>query len=370
MGREIFSRIDYHRTRTARGIDKDTHVTRVAEQEARRTGKLRPSVDPSVDRIRRSLMRFEPLDDGTFRVTVGCPMTIETITDTTGSMGDNVDIAMKNLPETYGYVAEMLKGYDPHLALGIFGDVVDDFVLQRPQFEMTAQKLVDYLKDMVPEHGGGDSPEDPHYGLFAAAYLTSAYVNHIGLKTYHFLVTDATAHERFSYDTFVRIFGSGFLDSVHENGFENLTKESLSYLTIPEVVRDLKQRAHAFALIVGGSGHTRSFWEKIYGEDNVIMMGSTEYLPQVQAAIVGLTEGTLEFRDVASYLRQHQIVPRSVAEALATELGKINLKAQAVLRHKIEQSGHRIPRAGDIFESKTDLWPVNVILGKNEDEDW
>lgn len=366
MGRVTFSRIDYHRTRESEGIKSDERVTRAAEQEAHSTGKLRPSVDPSVDRIRRSLMRFEPLDDGTFRVSVGCPMAIEAITDTTGSMGNNVDIAMEHLPDTYDLVAEMLPGYDPQLSLGIFGDVTDKFVLQRPQFEMTAAKLVNYLKDMVPERAGGDSAEDPQYGLLAAAYLTSAYVNRIGLKSYHFLVTDATAHERFSLDTCERIFGTHFWSSIHENGFENIQELSLPYLTIPEVVRDLKQHAHAFVLVLGGSEHSyvNRFWEKSYGSNCVISIQSTEYLPQVMAAIIGLTEGTLGFVAVEPYFRTHNIGAQ-VASDLAGQLSKIDIKAQAVLRHKIEQSGHAIPRAGDIFAQKTDLWPINNATGED-----
>ena len=358
MGRDLFTRTSYEAARVAHKVTKTSHVTREAEQKAHSTGKLNPAVDPAVDMIRRSLMRFEPKDDGTFEVTIGCPIPIESTCDTTGSMGDNVDIAMKNFPDLYELAAEFLPGYDPQFALGIFGDVCDRFVFQRPQFEMTPDAIVNYLKNMVPEHAGGDAPEDPHYGLFAAAYLTSTYANRIGLKGYHFLITDATAHSRFSYDTFVRIFGDKFLEKVHENGFENISKESISSLSIHEVVLDLLKRSHAYMIHIGSSWGSSNFWEQIYGAERVVMIPSTEYLPVVEAAIIGLTEGTLDVGDLKEYLKKH-IQPVKVVNRLATELEKIDLRAQEALRYKIISNGHQIPKAGDIFRSKTDLWPIS-----------
>ena len=156
MGREVFSRSSYSEAKRDFGITRDHGVTARAEQQAMKTGKLLESVDPAAGgAIRRSLMRFDknPGGDG-WIVTVGVPMPIESDVDTTGSMGGNVDTFMKNLPDTYELSAEVLDGYDPQLALGIFGDVSDNFIFQRPQFEMTAKAIVGYLKDM---YGKGKS---------------------------------------------------------------------------------------------------------------------------------------------------------------------------------------------------------------------
>lgn len=361
MGGPRFSRSDFEKSKITFGITRDTDVTEAAERQVRVTGKLRPSVDPSQDVVRRSLMRFDPTADGHWIVTVGVPMPVESEVDTTGSMGNNVDIAMRNLPDTYELAAEMLPGYDPQLALGIFDDEVDQFILQRPQFEMTAEKIVGYLKDMAPGRDGGDAAEDPQYGLFAAAYLSDAYINRIGLKGYHFCISDATAHDRFSMENLVRVFGADVLERANENIKQHysenrrITPAMIPGLTIKAVVQDLLKLSHAFFIQVKSYGIVRSFWENIYGRDRVITIKTTDYLPQVQAAIIGLTEGTLTLSDTGSWLRQHD-VPDYTIQDLVDQLARIPLGAQANLRAKLE---HPLPKAGDIFAQKTDLWPMS-----------
>ena len=200
MGHETFSVESYRTARRAYGVTHDEGVTRKAEQRARDTGRLSEIVDPAINPVRFSKIRLNP-HQKKWIATLGCPMDIEVSCDTTGSMGGEVDTEMMVLPDLYKAVAEVLPGYDPQLCLGIFGDVCDDFVLCRPQFEMEAPKIVNYLKEMAPQRGGGDTPEDPQYAMFARAYLTDAYTDHIGLKGYHFVVTDAACHERLERGT-------------------------------------------------------------------------------------------------------------------------------------------------------------------------
>jgi len=361
MGRETFSRSSYSETRRSLGITHDVKVTAKAERQAQETGKLAPTVDPAHDVIRRSLMRFDKSPSGGWIVTVGVPIPLESEVDTTGSMGNNVDISMKNLPDTYELAAEMLPGCDPQLAMGIFGDVLDRFVFQRPQFEMTAKAIVGYLKDMVPEREGHDLPEDPQYGLFAAAYLTNAYINRIGLKGYHFCVSDATAHNYFDMRNLRRVFGDDVLTHVNANVTEcygqnkHFTEARIESLKIGDVAKDLLTLSHAFFLQVESDEYVSSFWREIYGAERVIVIPTTRHLPQVQAAIVGLTEGTLSINDTAGWLRQHKVGERMAGE-LTDQLAKIPLGAQEILRAKLERP---LPKAGDIFKSKTDLWPTD-----------
>ncbi len=361
MGGPRFSRSDFEESKITFGITSDTGVTEEAERQARVTGKLRSSVDPSQDVVRRSLMRFDPTADGNWIVTVGVPMPVESEVDTTSSMGDNVDIAMRNLPDTYELTAEMLPGYDPQLAMGIFDDEVDRFIFQRSQFEMTAKRIVGALKDMVPGRWGGDVAEDPQYGLFAAAYLTDAYINRIGLKGYHFCISDAPAHDRFSMKNLVRVFGADVLERANENIKQHygenkrITAAMIPGLTIKAVVQDLLKLSHAFFIQVENRSTVRNFWKDIYGRDRVITIETTDYLPQVQAAVIGLTEGTLMLSDTGSWLRQHG-VPDHMIQNLVDQLAKIPLGAQANLRAQLE---HPLPKAGDIFAQKTDLWPIS-----------
>jgi len=340
MGDGLFSKTDYEASRRDYGITGDVGVTRKAEQRARRSGKLNEIVDPAVEPIRRSMIRLNP-HRKQWIVTVGCPMDIEVNCDTTGSMGGEVDTEMAVLPELYGDVAEVLPGYDPQLCLGIFGDICDRFALCRPQFEMEAAKIVNYLKEMVPIRDGGDPPEDPQYAMFARAYLTDAYTNRIGLKGYHFVVTDATCHCVLDREDINRIFGEGI--------FDNELKDMRKIPTLEEMIQDLKKKTHQFILLVDPYSSTTKFWQELCGENSVISMGSTRQLPEVISAIIGLTEGTLDLGDLDEHLGSY------CSSGLVQQLSQIEIGAQAKLRHQLP---HPVPQKGDIFASKGDIWPL------------
>ena len=380
MGHEIFSSYDYTEHMSSLGIfydsdeerrsgRKKTDVTSAARQKVRETGKLDPAVDPAIDTIRRSLIRFEATEDKKWRVSVGCPMDIESSLDSTGSMGDNVDKAIAVLPDTYKLASEMLPGYDVQIACGIFGDVVDDFVLNRPQFEMTAEKIVDYLTKMHPEGAGGDTPEDPQYAMFASAYFTAAYTNRIGLKGYFFLITDTNMHGRISKDALKRIFGNDFLDKLHENGYEGDEVPDLS-----DVVAKLKATKHAFIIVVGDDWQEYNYWAKRFGAKHVIRVPDTTRLPEIEAAIIGLTEGTLEPIDLESWLKNHQ-VDSFYIDCCLSDLRQVPYGEQRRLE---KASEYKIPKLGDIFEKKTDLQPCghedassdSSSAPKEEDGSW
>lgn len=353
MGRETLSRHTYE-SATRLHAPSPTRVTKRAEQEAHSTGKLNPLVDPAeYGVIRRSLSRFDRVESsGFWELTVGIPMPVETRVDTTGSMGHNVDIALKVLADAYELCSFVLPGFDLQIATGIFGDIQDQFVLCRPQFEMTAEKLVKQLTSMAPEGAGGDEPEDPHYGLFGAAYLTDARINAYGLKGYDFTVSDAPARELLSERQLVRIFGPDVFNKVTENGFQ-LNKSNLP--STKEVFRDLLKRAHTFFLQVGNSSETNKFWVDIFGLDRVVVLPDTKLLPQVQAVIIGLTEGALGLSDASDFLIKNG-VSQIDASNIMRSVSNIQIGAQAVLRTKLNKP---LPQKGDIFKEKTDLWPIN-----------
>ena len=344
MGHQTFSTTSYNRARHDYGITNNTGVTRKAEEQARRSGRLSAIVDPAVEPIRRSMIRLNPYQHKQWITTIGCPMDIEVSCDTTGSMGGEVDTEMAVLPDLYGEVAKVLPGYDPQLCLGIFGDCEDPFVMCRPQFEMEAPKIVNYLKEMAPQRGGcGNGGEDPQYAMFARAYLTDAYTNRIGLKGYHFIVTDEPCHEQLKRSEVERIFG------------ENIFKDELKHLdrefpTMENMVRELKRKTHQFILVL--SDYTYSAvnrWESLCGEGCVIMIESTHQLPAVVSAIIGLTEGTLDIGNLGQHLGEHR------SAKLIQQLSRIELGAQAKLRHQLP---YPVPQKGDIFASKGDIWPL------------
>ena len=353
MGKRTFSRESYE-SASSLFASAEGPVTLRAEQVAHKTGKLNPLVDPAgYGVIRRSLPRLEKRADGLWVLTVGTPIPKEVRVDTTGSMGNNVDIAFRVLPRDYELCSGVLPGYDLQSAIGIFGDVGDQFVLCRPQFEMEAEKIVEQLTLMVPERAGGDKPEDPHYGLFGAAYLTAAHVDYIGLKGYDFTVSDAPARDRLDESQLRRIYGEEVFEKVAElaGGHYLWTPRDLPSTT--EVVRHLLFRAHAFCLQVGDAPDTRAFWTKVFGAERVVVLPSTELLPEVQATIIGLTEGTLTLQEIEEFLRENN-VEKSDAKKIERSVANIPIGVQAALPN----FGKR-PQKGDLFREKTDPWPID-----------
>ena len=353
MGHKKFTSAAY--TEAARAyVPTRGSATLRAETQAMATGKLNELVDPSgYGTVRRSLLRFDQRPDGLYTVTVGCSVPVEIRLDTTGSMGGNVDVALGVLPETYGLSAKMVPGCDLHMAIGTFGDVQDRFPLCRPQFEMQAEKIVEQLTLMVPERAGGDFAEDPHYGLFGAAYLSAAYINRIGQKRYDFTVSDAPARDRLSIKQLERIFGTDVLEKAASNGHTVPLDQSGSYLWTKDVVRDVIKESHAFFLQVGNNFETEQFWTNLFGPERVITLPSVRLLPQVQASIIGLTEGTLDLQSLSDFLKEAG-VDTADARAITRSVINIPIGAQAAL-----PNFDRRPKAGDVFREKTDLWPMD-----------
>lgn len=345
MGRGTFTRSLYKAAVADAGVGKE-RVTERAEQVAKATGKLEPLVDPAgFGVIRRSMPRVEQIKDY-FELTVGTPMPIETRVDTTGSMGGNVDVAMRVLPDGFEMWSKVLDGYDIQVATGIFGDVSDRFPLCRPQFEMVADKIVGQLTLMVPERQGGDTPEDPDFGIFGGAYLVRAYINRIGLKGYDFTVTDAPGRGRIDPHQLKRVFGNEVFDKVAENGHRIKQGE----IDLEEVWNALLNRAHAFVLQVGESPATTHFWNRVCGKERVVFIPDTEYLPHVQAVIIGLTEGTLLLSNVAAFLGETNI-PKNQISRMCDAVAKIPIGAQTSLPNFSKR-----PVKGDRFDGKPDIW--------------
>lgn len=353
MGRGTFSR-DAYAGSVASFTEKGRSATSRGEQIVKKTGKLDPLVDPAgYGVIRPSRMRMTELESGLWEVSVGAPSTLEYELDTTGSMGDNVERALKVLPQTCELTAEVLPGRDPFYAAAIFGDITDRIVLCRGQFEVLADRMVNQLTLMHPESGGGDSAEDPHYGIYGAAYLTDAYLHRIGLKSMHFVITDAPMHDRLINDQLKRIFGNEVFEKTKENGFTDIDSNNLP--SNKELVKDLFKRSHAFALLVNADKGDSVYrhWVELYGKDNVILMPEIEMLPHVMATVTGLTEGTIDLSSGEEFLRKANLNDDQ-AKRLISKVAHIPLGAQCALPNY-----SKLPKKGDIFANKTDLFPMN-----------
>lgn len=330
-------------------------------QHIKETKKLHPLVDPAgYELIRKSLPRYVELPSGQLELANGIPMLDETLLDTTGSMGGNVELAFRALPTMYGLLTEgahpALGRYDPQLINAIFGDVQDNYVLYRSQAEMDV-KIAEQLTLMVPERDGGDATEDPDYGIFGATYLTSAFIHAYGLKSYHTTVTDAPCRERVDKKSLVRVFGESVFEKVIENGFA-LTARDLP--STKEMVALLGMRAHAFVIQVGRHQSVTNCWSNIYGKDRVVIVETTEFLPFVKAAIIGLTEGVLDLQTMIAYL-QGVGCSKEIARSIQRSVAGIPIGAQVAL-----PNFDKIPLRGTVFAKKQDLWPVDASNVKSD----
>lgn len=354
MGDYTFSRTAFTDAVRSSTVAGQAATARGAET-VRNTGKLDPLVDPAeYGVIRESRIRLEHKSNGLFAVTVGAPVPIEYRLDTTGSMGDNVDRALKVLPNLCESVTQVLPGRDPHYCASIFADAADQFVLCRGQFEMLADRMVNQLTLMHPEGGGaGNGGEDPQLGFFGAAFLTKAYFQRIGMKSYDFTLTDEPVHENLSISLLERVFGPNVMEKVKENGFE-MSPRNLP--TVADVVAEMSKRVHAFCIMIGTRDDAKKCWLDLYGRERIIFFRNDiriEYAPQTMAAVIGLTEGTLDLSSVPDFLASFE-VEKAEAKKIANAISGIAIGAQKALPNY-----NKIPKAGDYFAAKTDLWPVD-----------
>lgn len=363
MGRNTLSRDTYDavRTQATRG---GRDATSDAEERVKSGKGIDPLVDPKgpahLGPIRRSLPRFEKREDGLWVLTCGIPMAEETLLDTTGSMGTNVDTAFSVLPRSYEMATSgsnpILGRYDVQIATAIFGDVEDNAregkpVLCRSQFEMD-EKIAVQMTRMVPSRlGWGNDKEDPQFGLFGAAYLTDAFINRYGLKYYHFTVSDEPVVEVIDLSWLEKIFGNDVLERVKENGYDF---DARNLPDTARVIMDLQVNAHAFFLMVGDRSDVKHQWLDLYGADHFIVLPkrTTDYLHYVKAVIIGLTEGVLDLKSSQDFLQEHGA--RDVANQIVRSVAHIPLAAQTVFANF-----DKLPKAGDVFQSKTDLWPID-----------
>ncbi len=353
MGNNPLSDEAYERVHKT--VKEKGSATHAGEQRHKEGKGLHELVDPKAyGVIRRSISWLEPQEDGTFVLLRGTAMLEETRLDTTGSLGGNVNVAMRVLPKTHTLLARgpraILRRYDVQMITAIFGDVDDNYILCRSQAEID-ERIAEQMTYMVPEKQGYDPTEDPQYGLFGAAYLTSATIKMLGLKSYDFTITDADARDILSMHNLVRVFGPEVLDKVRENGFE-IDEHNLP--TTKEIVRDMLKTTHAFMLIVGESTGTIRYWNNIYGPDRVVLIPEMELLPEIKAAIIGLTEGVLDLSTLEEYLMTVAGVNSNRAASIKRAVAGIPIGAQMLC-----DNFDKIPLKGDIFAAKKDLWPIS-----------
>ncbi|MBI4118493.1 MAG: hypothetical protein HY455_03095 [Parcubacteria group bacterium] len=328
-------------------------VTFEGEQRAKQGKGLDSLVDPKergVIREANNLLVPVPGSDE-FELKFGVAIPVETDVDTTGSMGGNVEIAFKVQPKVQNLLIQggnaVLRRYHAQLCTGVVQDRVDQFPYQRSMFEPD-NEVERQMGLLVPERSGGDSTEDYQLGLFAAAHLTRAAITEYGLRGYYFSVGDEIGRDSFDGRVLEQVFGP----SVLEKAFGKGSPQSLP--STVEVAKKLLRNWHGFFLQVGNNRYTAEWWSKVLGEERVIRLPKTEDLAEVQAVIIGLTEGVLDLQSAVDFLKEAKVTA-SEAKRIVEACSGIPIGLQTTL-----PNFDKIPMAGATFASREDIWPIGT----------
>ena len=146
-----------------------------------------------------------------------------------------------------------------------------------------------------------------------------------------------------------RVYGENVWKELADNGHANITRKTLP--DYDDMFKALHARAHAFMISLKGA---EDYFERYYDDHHRICISDTRCLPAIEAAIIGITEGTLQPMEVKKFLKDHQVSERNAGQGLPG-LNRVMFAAQRKLQ---QAAGIVIPVKGDIFAMKTDLQPV------------
>jgi len=329
--------------------------TFVGEERARQGKALDPLVDPSKYEVVRESNNLLVPDGDEFILQFGIAMPVESDLDTTGSMRGNVDIAFGVLPKVQNLLIQgsnaVLKRYHAQIATGIIQDRVDRYPYLRSMFEPD-NEVERQMGLMVPERSGGDSIEDYQLGLFAAGYLTRASIVKYGLKGYYFIVGDERGRDQFDRRVLEQVFGS----TVLEKAFGSRLPQSVPLTE--EVAKQALKNWHVFFLQVNNLSSTTKWWSSLLGRERVVQLPQTDDLAEVQACIIGLTEGVLDKKSAVDFLSEVD-GNRNSAERIVQAVDGIPVGLQATY-----PNFSKIPSAGARFKSREDIWPIGTKESK------
>ena len=241
----------------------------------------------------------------------------------------------------------VLRRYHTQMATGAVQDEGDKFPYQISQFEPD-NMVEQQMGLLVPEKGGGDTPEEYQVGLFGTTYLTRTSIAKYGLRSYYFPVGDVWGREELDERLLKRVFGPKVL----ELAFDGAVPQSLP--STEEVGKEMQKNWHGFFLQVERHSFTKKWWSKILGKERVVQLPRTEDLAEVQAVIIGLTEGVLDLKTAVDFLREAN-VSASEARAIVEACRGIPIGLQTTF-----PNFDKIPMAGAKFASREDIWPIGT----------
>ncbi|MDP3792354.1 MAG: hypothetical protein Q8Q89_01355 [bacterium] len=329
------------------------------EERARQGKALDPLVDPSkyTDQNKRGSNTLLVPEGDEFVAPYGTAIPVQSDLDTTGSMGGNVDVAFGVLPKVQNLLIQgenaVLKRYHTQIATGIVQDRTDKYPYLRSMFEPD-NEVERQMGLMVPQRAGDDATEDYQLGLFMVAYLTRASITNYGLKGYYFVVGDQRGRDKLDQRVLEQVFGKDVL----ERAFSSRPPQNLP--STEEVAKAVLKNWHVFFLQVNQNSNTTSWWIKLLGRDRVIQLPRTEDIAEVQACIIGLTEGVIDMQTAVDFLDASKS-DRAKSARIVEAVSDVPIGLQATY-----PNFNKIPLAGSRFKSRDDIWPIGTSVPKKE----
>ncbi|OGN06504.1 MAG: hypothetical protein A3B86_03595 [Candidatus Yanofskybacteria bacterium RIFCSPHIGHO2_02_FULL_38_22b] len=349
-----------YRSRVSEAEEKGAgRATFKGEERARQGEALDPLVDPSkyTDQNKRGSNTLLVPEGDEFVAPFGVAIPVQSDLDTTGSMGGNVDLAFKALPKVQNLLIQgenaVLKRYHTQIATGIVQDRVDQYPYLRTMFEPD-NEVERQMGLLVPNRSGGDATEDYQLGLFMAVYLTKLSINDYGLKGYYFVVGDERGRDKLDARVLEQVFGSDVLERAFGS---NPTKVLPS---TSEIAGELVKNWYPFYLQVYDNPYATDWWAKLFGKDHVVKLPRTEDLAEVQAVIIGLTEGVLDLQNAVEFLGGSKS-DRGKSSRIVEAVSGIPIGLQASY-----PNFNKIPLAGARFKGRDDIWPIGTSVSKKE----
>ena len=220
---------------------------------------------------------------------------IALITDVTGSGRDVPGIVRNTVPQMQGLLS--VGGYVqfPDIQFSFVGDATcDQYPLQIPEFESSAENLDDTLTHAVLEGGGG--------GQMTESYeLMMWYMNNMnkldcwnrGEKGFMFISGDENPYPYVSSDQIQKYITGKAEDQGEAYEFLKGIKRDIP---LQQVVDDAMSKYHVYYIISEGSSwygdaRVEKTWRSLLGDENYIQLRDASEISRMVASIVGHRSG-------------------------------------------------------------------------------
>jgi hypothetical protein len=209
---------------------------------------------------------------------------IGVLLDITGSMGVFPRQVQAELPKLMNKITEVTGIVDQQILFGAIGDATkgDPGPLQIGQFESGIEMDDNISNFWLVGGGGGGGEESYQLGMYFFARHTSIDSwEKRQKKGFLFLLGDEKPYAVVCKDEVQSILGGGLEADI----------------STAEIVAELKERYHVFALIPTNTSGVRyypdlrSHWKGLLGDENVIDVASETDVCETIALTVGLVEG-------------------------------------------------------------------------------